>query len=297
MASAALGVNCSYCHSGVNFPSEAVPMKQVARKMFAMTLELNEKHFDGKPVITCATCHAGRKIPQNGIDLSAKVAKAFESPTSKSLQTPEEILDRYTKALGGKDVLQQAAERKIVGERVEPNGTREPEELLQSRTGLSSMKTVYGKTEILEGYDGKSVWKGFNQTNVELKEDEADQIRREAILASGLDVGSSYTDLYVVSDDRINDRPVQVLEGKSFGKWNEQLAFDSETGLLSRRICSIPTQFGDFQYQVDYTQYRSFDGMQQPTRIRFAVPNIHWTREVKTIEVRKTFSDTTYNRP
>jgi len=75
----ALGVNCAFCHvpvkdypDSLDYASDAEPMKENARKMMRMTIDLNKTyfHFDTtvKPhhlrVVTCNTCHRGEAFPE-----------------------------------------------------------------------------------------------------------------------------------------------------------------------------------------------------------------------------------------
>ncbi|MDE3251701.1 MAG: c-type cytochrome [Bacteroidota bacterium] len=77
---AALGVKCNFCHAPdkdnprrMDMPSDANPMKNVAREMLRMTMEMNEKYMasikhpesDTTQIqhITCNTCHRGATKP------------------------------------------------------------------------------------------------------------------------------------------------------------------------------------------------------------------------------------------
>jgi hypothetical protein len=77
---AALGVECSYCHAPADpvthradRASDANPMKEQARVMIRMTDDLNSKylpllaktpgHDEDKAAIGCGTCHRGEKHP------------------------------------------------------------------------------------------------------------------------------------------------------------------------------------------------------------------------------------------
>lgn len=74
----ALGIGCSFCHSEVkNFPDsldyarDEKPMKEDARKMMRMTIEINKNNFyydkterpEYLKVVTCKTCHRGDAYP------------------------------------------------------------------------------------------------------------------------------------------------------------------------------------------------------------------------------------------
>ena len=78
---AALGVQCSHCHVGspADRAKDDLPAKLLARKMFAMTMTINNdlmKDFgtpaaEGTRKVTCFTCHRGALKP-----LSAPAAPA-----------------------------------------------------------------------------------------------------------------------------------------------------------------------------------------------------------------------------
>jgi len=74
----ALGVKCDFCHvkksntDELDFASDKEPMKENARNMMRMSIELNKNYFyfdkNTRPeylkVVTCKTCHRGEPIPK-----------------------------------------------------------------------------------------------------------------------------------------------------------------------------------------------------------------------------------------
>ncbi len=294
--SASLGVNCNYCHEGTNFAKENVGHKETARKMLSMTLSLNQSAFGGKAEVTCNTCHRGQSRPLDAIQLDAVRKSVVPSKLERKL-TADEILSKFYVTLGGKDKLDAIKTRHVTAERVEPTGKREPEELWQTATGLSRMTTQYGKLVVVEGFDGQNAWKDANGNAIELKSDEAEQIRMEAVIAFGLGVPINYTSLAFTTTNRIDDREVYQVSASNGSQLTNHLYFDVESGLLTRRTSSMPTILGAFTYQVDYQDYQAFGGVMQPTTIRFAVPNITWTRQVISIETNVDMDDSMFRRP
>jgi hypothetical protein len=61
---AALGVQCSYCHMAGNYASDENPKKDEARKMIRMTLQINGNFPDNKMYVSCYTCHRGEAQPK-----------------------------------------------------------------------------------------------------------------------------------------------------------------------------------------------------------------------------------------
>lgn len=76
----ALGVKCSFCHvpmknipDSLDYADDTEHMKEEARKMMRMTIDINKKNFhynkDERPeylhTVTCKTCHRGEPYPED----------------------------------------------------------------------------------------------------------------------------------------------------------------------------------------------------------------------------------------
>jgi len=65
--SAALGVDCSECHTNAGTVSvdwaADTPRKVVARTMVTMMANINRGNFGSRQMVTCWTCHRGRDRP------------------------------------------------------------------------------------------------------------------------------------------------------------------------------------------------------------------------------------------
>jgi len=74
----ALGVKCDFCHvkvkpfiDSLDYVSDAEPMKENAREMMEMVIDINKKNFyfnkSERPeylnTVTCKTCHRGEAFP------------------------------------------------------------------------------------------------------------------------------------------------------------------------------------------------------------------------------------------
>ncbi len=74
----ALGVSCDFCHvpdknnkEVLDYASDENPVKEEARKMIRMTIDINKSYFNTDPkihpayliVVKCGTCHKGDAVP------------------------------------------------------------------------------------------------------------------------------------------------------------------------------------------------------------------------------------------
>ncbi len=287
LMSASLGVDCKMCHTSnvADFEKDDNEHKAIARDMIKMTIEINKSYFEGKLEVSCNTCHNGHEKPVSVPNLMAATAP-IERPKQPSVKpTIDQILSRYETALGGRDKIASVRGRTVTALRVEPDGkTTEPETVTQKGNAVR-IETKYGKYIVAEIFDGKTATKTGDGSPIELKPDEAEQIKREAQIFATSDLKTVYSKLDYRFMDRLDGRDVYLVLGTLSENSRERLFFDVTSGLLVRRIASTPTVIGAFQYQVDYSDYKDFGGVKLPTTMRFAVPAISWTRKVLNVKV------------
>jgi photosynthetic reaction center cytochrome c subunit len=294
LAAASLGVDCNYCHIGDDFAKDGKEEKETARAMMTMTLGLNKNSFQGRPEISCNTCHNGKTHPQSVPNLNP-VATTEERPKQPDVKPAiDQILAKYETAIGGKDAIAKITSRQIKASRMEPDGkTSEAEEILQ-KGGKMSVATVYSKAVITERFDGTNASKSANTDIINLKTDEAEQIKRNAQIFTFADLKSVYAKIDYRFTDRINGREVYLVLATTAENSRERLFFDAQTGFLVRRSAVVPTVLGPFVYQVDYADYKDFGGVKLPTTVRFAMPNISWTRKITEVKNNVTIDDSKF---
>jgi hypothetical protein len=299
--SASLGVNCNFCHvsNDADFEKDGKEEKESAREMIKMTFGLNKNYFNGRPEISCNTCHQGHEHPQSAINLNPTVTEERpKQPDAKP--TIDVILAKYETALGGKANLDKITSRTIKAQRVEPNGkTFETEEVLQKGAKIS-VTTIYeskqGNYTVKEIFDGAAATKFGNGSKIDLKADEMEQIKREAQLFANPNLKAIYAKTEFRFVDKIDGREVYLVTATTADNSRERLYFDAQTGLLVRRIAGTPTVLGFFQYQVDYKDYKDFGGVKLPTTVRYAMPNISWTRKVLDVKNNAAIDDAKFGK-
>jgi len=297
MMSASLGVNCKFCHASNDgdYEKEGFEHKDMARQMLRMTFDLNKNYFEGRPEINCNSCHQGKSHPQPSFPLKP-VAQEERPAQPEKKPTIDEILAKYETALGGKANLAKITSRQIKAQRIEPDGkTFEAEEILQKSDKIL-VQTIYPSKEygdyvIKEIFDGKTAFKLGNGAKIELKPDETEAIKREAQVFANPNLKAIYPKMDFRFVDKIDGRDSFVVSATTADNQRERLYFDAASGLLVRRVASTPTILGNFQFQVDYTDYKDFGGVKLPTTLNFAVPNIRWTRKVLEVKNNVTIDD------
>lgn len=274
LISGALGVNCEYCHKEMDFVSDEVKKKDVARGMITMTAELNQHVFQGKQVITCYTCHQGNAIPRN-TPLLPLVGHAVETKREIGLPSAAEVLSKYVAALGGEENLKKITTRLITAEQDVPTGpggvTPAPAqvEVYQKAPNLLLRVAKTSQATLLSGFDGTAAWGQDPRGRVvPLVELESVRERRSADLYEPLDIAKEYSDLKVDGIEKVGAAEAYVVVGQPSEGIPVRLYFDTKSGLLLRRFTVVPTAAGDSPFQVDYEDYRDAgSGVKYPFRI------------------------------
>lgn len=299
MFSASLGVDCKFCHTSNDgdYEKEGVEHKETARKMIKMVFDLNKSQFNGRPEINCNTCHHGISHPQPSFPLGeAKPATPRPSQPEKG-PTADAAVAKYEAAIGGRSNIDKLTSRKISSTRVEPDGKTTEPETIWLKGGKYRADLAYGTYIVTELFDGTAGQKFGGGSPIELKPDEAEQIKREAEILSGISLKTIYPRMDFRSIERIDGKEVNYFIGTTAGNVRERLYFDVSTGLLVRRSVSTPTVFGGFVYQVDYSDYKDFGGVKLPTTMRYAVPHMSWIRKIGDVKLNTPVDDGAFTPP
>src|SRR5882672_4778402 len=118
-----LGVKCTYCHvrkdDKWDFVSDEKPEKGTAREMIKMVQGINKGTFKGNPAVGCFTCHRGNnspvRVPQLPIASPTPFANSAEAATKETPPTADQILAKYTEALGGSAAIEKLKTRSMKG--------------------------------------------------------------------------------------------------------------------------------------------------------------------------------------
>ncbi len=302
---AAVGGGCQSCHvrgadGEMAFDKDDNDHKTAARNMISMTRAVNTQHFKGEERVTCATCHQGRREPNPVAPLSQPLTpdqlavlaeRRAAAPGGRAAQRPTEtvdqILDKYLRAIGGRDAVARLTSRVRRGTLTNGAGQSSAVTVEESAAGLVRL-TVVGTPPISRAFDGRSAWAEFGGRIRELEGVELANAALPGDLRLGLRLKDEYAALAVRAYDRVNGKAVIVVEGRRPQGASETLYFDRASGLLVRRAIRLRTPLGSLPVQVDYDDYHAVDGVQTPFEVRVA----DW-ESVST----ERFTDVTHNQP
>lgn len=293
-----LGVDCDYCHRGQDFGKDIRKEKSRAREMIEMMRRINQDTFHGENKVNCFTCHQGRADPISLAPITLpkppdnKTEAAAGAPPGGPLPSVNEVLARYTQALGGQAALEGIHSRITRTEPLEKRGG-------DPKTISMIYRKAPAKVLVADESASYSSWVGFNgqrawaQDSLKsywgiLNTPQRNSIMRESELYAGSRISTQYSKVKVSRQEKFGDKNTLVIEGTSPEGTSEEFFFDTETGLLVRRHITEQTIFGGFQVQADFEDYREVGGVKMPFVVKWSSPGGAWGTRLSTqiVEVK-----------
>ncbi len=305
---ASLGVKCTFCHVNRDgkwdFPSDEKPEKGTAREMIQMVQGINKTTFRGNPEVGCYTCHRGgthpARAPQLPLPQPTPAAATSESSPKETLPTADQILAKYTEAVGGSALIERLKTRSMKGNWITSDGTSLGYEVYQ--TAPDKIYTVLNtpKQGVFErGFNGGVAWEKSGRGIRDIEGTELFYLKRYPDLFKDIKLQGQFARLGFSGKEKVDGKDVYVLRGVTPDNKTDRLYFDAQTGLLLRRITLTPTMVGVIPEQVDFEDYRDVDGMKLPFTMRISsiASLFSSTRHFTEIKLNVPVDETKFNKP
>jgi photosynthetic reaction center cytochrome c subunit len=280
--SASLGENCTFCHvqeSGGSWERYADDNanKRTARSMIAMMNGINKTYFGGRRALTCYSCHRGGDRPRVTPNLAelygpplTEEPDAMQAPSAKA-PSADSVLDKYIEALGGARRLAGLTSFVAKGTFQGYAEQKRPVEIFAKAPNQRSMVVRGGADDSTTTYDGRAGWIAAPTTErpvpvLDLTGGDLDGAKLDAILSFPARIKEALNQWRAGFPGFIDDRPVQILQGTSDGRYPVNLYFDGKTGLLARLVRYTDSPVGLSPTQIDYDDYRDVAGVKMPFR-------------------------------
>lgn len=213
----------------------------------------------------------------------------------------DQILERYTEAVGGRAAIDAVASYRAEG-RFASSALQEPGKF--TILGKDPHKTLsmieFPRIGTLKkGFDGETRWV---QTPAGTFTDESPQqmaeLEQDAEVYRAGKIRGLYESVSLEGQARLNGRDIYILAGKPVKGPTEKLLFDKETGLLRRwDMVRRNPQRGNIFVKVHLEDYREVDGVKVPFKVRFAFESFELTLNVDVLEHNVSLDDALFAKP
>ncbi|MFN7944533.1 MAG: c-type cytochrome [Blastocatellia bacterium] len=301
----ALGADCVFCHvkngDQWEWDKDDKRAKQTARRMIQLTLDLNKNFFQGRPQVSCYTCHQGEEHPRGVAALPRDFAEKHEEAArpASGWPTPQQILDKYTQAVGGADAAAKLSSRVLKGSYLTARNQSFPLELkIAGPDKWVQTMTVPGAGAQSVGVNGSASWLKDNRENRPLSPLELSRFSSQAKALEPLQIAAPYPRLNFGGKTKVGDREAWILGGMTPDRKRVRYFFDTQTGLLLRRTVISETVVGQDPEQTDYEDYRDVNGVKIPFTIRTSYLDAFFSATRKLTEVKAaSLDDAQFNPP
>lgn len=312
---AALGFDCSDCHTGAGTDKVDwvvdTPRKKMARKMVEMVAVINKDNFGGAQMVSCWTCHHGKDIPATTIALDNLYGPPNEEKDDIIARDPDappatQILAKYIAALGGQAKLDTLKSYEITGKQegyVQVKGGGQFEIFAKApdqRTTRVTFKDAPDRGNQTRAYNGKVGWVTTPRAllgEYQVTGTELDGLHLDAELAFPGQIAKVLTNLRVGYPDTVNGKEVKIVQGNGPRNILVTLYFDKESGLLVREIRFGRSPIGRVPVQFDYGDYRDVNGIKFPFQYKLSWLDGRDTYDITDVKVNIPISEKVFGQP
>ncbi|HEV2386134.1 MAG TPA: c-type cytochrome [Candidatus Acidoferrales bacterium] len=301
----ALGQRCEFCHNTKDFSNDDKKEKQTARKMMTMLLAIDKDNFNGRTEVSCYTCHQGRNQPvaapmPPGGEAPEPVSaatmpepKQIEPPAGAPIPTVAAILARYKDAMGAGAA---AASLMLDVERSGGGNQQAIAEQIYQKAPNKVLTVLHLRQATLSaGFDGTKAWAASPRGSGDISGMQAIQVTRAGpVNPAELD---AYTGKRLAAMVQLGDKKAYLVMGKAPDGNLEELYFDADSGLLLRQAIVYRTIFGSLLYAIDYSDYRSQDGLKIAFRRDWWAGGHGWSETVKSVQANAPVTDAQFEPP
>ena len=213
------------------------------------------------------------------------------------------VLERYVKAIGGKEAWNKVEARSIKAEFEGPGGATSGWSL-QAKAPNKRLTRMESSPwgVLLDGFDGTTAW-SKNDNGVQTKEgDELSRVERGADFRREVRLKELYPDLEYGGTETLEGEAVLVLESKPTPSSKERFSFSAKTGFLVRQESEFKNAAGNkARVEIRYSEYRAVDGLQYPQvqRIKIGAAGQELEFGIKVTEVKhnERLDDVIFRKP
>jgi photosynthetic reaction center cytochrome c subunit len=279
---ASLGVECEFCHVRDAFDKDDKQSKQTARRMMQMMFAINTSQFQGERAVTCYTCHRGSPKPVSIPMVDSKApyvseARLLADPSIASrndLPSADVVIEKYIQAVGGAAAVQNLTSRVESGTVTFGAGPAFPVEILSKSPFRQAMIVRLPAGESSTVFDSQNGWLRSPAGPVhDMPQADIEGAKLDADLQFPINLKKTFQGLKVIRTEKISEHDANLLFATNSSGPPLELYFDRQTGLLLRELRFGSSPLGLNPTQIDYGDYKTFDGVQVPLHLVITRPS------------------------
>lgn len=211
-----------------------------------------------------------------------------------------DVLKKYAEATGGAQKYREIKSVKKTGTMSVPdqgiNGTIGIQMVLPNKQFVKvEVPDVLTETK---GSDGAIAWSSNTMMGPRILEGkEKDDLLAESNFEKIYDPTKFYQEMKIVGTKEINGETCYELKLTRKNGMVEKQCYSQKTGLHVGSESLVPTQMGDLNVEVSYSEYKEAGGIKFPHKIEQSVSGTKFTFQFDNIEVNPEIASSTFEVP
>jgi zinc protease len=217
-----------------------------------------------------------------------------------ALPSVDEVLDKYIKALGGKDAIEKISSRSAKGtfEIEAANLSGDMEMYHKAPNKFANLFTIPGMGGGGQGFDGAKGWDSNPMTGLrELAGEELAAMKREADLYQPLNLKQHFPKLEMKGKETIGSSETYVVVATPNEGGPEKLYFDIATGLLVRQDAERETGQGKMATEEYFEEYKDVGGVKLPHLVKITSPMFAIKVKLTDVKTNVEIDEAKFNKP
>jgi hypothetical protein len=225
-------------------------------------------------------------------------AKADAKPAA--LPAVDDILDKYVKAIGGKEAIEKVTSRTAKGSfEIEAMNMTGTFEIFSKAPNKNAMKIdLPGFGVVNNVFDGAKAWDSNPMTGLrELSGAELAAVKRRADFYAAVNFKKQYSKMEVKGREKVGSSDAYVIEATPADGGPEKLYFDVNTGFLVRRDAEVEGPQGKMATESYTDDYKAVDGVKIPHLVKQVNPMYAVTMKLTEVKSNVEIDEAKFNKP
>lgn len=249
-----------------------------------------------------ATAFGQKPTVKPNVEAAPKVdAKTTETKTSPSkMPTVQEILAKYTQAIGGKAANEKIKSRMTKGTlELAPMGVKGTFENYTAAPNKTTAKiSLAGIGDFFDGFDGTTAWT-INplQGNRDKQGEELAQTKLTNDFYRETNLGKLFPKMELRGVEKVGENDAYVVVGTPDKLPAETFYFDTKSGLLVRQDATTIAPEGNVSSKTFFEDYREVDGVKIAFKTRTILPQFELITTFTEVKNNVAVEDAKFAKP
>ena len=227
-------------------------------------------------------------------------ARPADAKPATALPTVDEVLDKYVKAVGGKEAVMKHTTRSMKGTfDIEAMSMSGPLEVLSKAPNKSTTTIAFpGMGNFVQVFDGEKAWSANPMEGLrELSGGELAAMKRRSEFHSEINLKKQYPKMEVKGKEKVGASEAYVIEAATGDGAPDKLYFDVASGLLVRQDSETESPQGKVASESYFDDYKVVDGVKFFHTMRMISPMFSATMKITEIKNGVAIEDTKFAKP